>query len=81
MVKAHLENSLMEQLLQTHYESNTFSNLGDGMPTTASTLWFRYPVNTALLFLIYFSTDTVTNCYKLSDFATAQIHYVSFCRA
>lgn len=59
MVKAHLENSLMEQLLQTHYESNTFSNLGDGMPTTASTLWFRYPVNTALLFLIYFSTHAI----------------------
>ena len=59
MVKAHLENSLMEQLLHTHYESNTFSNLGDGMPTTTSTLWFRYPVNTALLLLIYFSTHAI----------------------
>lgn len=59
MVKAHLENSLMEQLLHTHYESNTFSNLGEGMPTTKSILKFRYPVNTALLFLMYFSTHAV----------------------
>ena len=70
MVKARLENSLMEQLLQTHYESNTFPNLGDGMPTTASTLWFRYLVNTALLFLIYFSShainrNTVQHLYYL----------------
>lgn len=59
MVKAHLENSLMEQLLRTHYESNTFSNLGEGMPTTIRTLQFRYPVNTALLFLMYFSTHAI----------------------
>lgn len=59
MVKAHLENSLMEQLLRTHYESNTFSHLEEGMPTTTSILQFRYPVNTALLFLIYFSTHAI----------------------
>lgn len=59
MVKAHLENSLMEQLLRTHYESNAFSNLGEGMPTTTSVLQLRYAVNTTLLFLIYFSTHAI----------------------